>query len=185
MESGLKSGFITQFQESGLHWVAFVWCLSQRLELALYTINSLSNQTFPPLEIWELLFCNQQWKDLRNILLIAALCLCVPFSNAAIQHFFSQMRIVKTDWQNKLNEKNLSSLLYIKTQGPTLTEFHNHYCSPTKNLWLNDNDRRLNQRKRKKRAVVDVKLRTRNDSIHLQLEFCLKDLTVEILFKRF
>ena len=71
-------------------------------------------------------------------------------------------------------------------------------------------DRRLNQSKRKKykkkkrclkvpkvrlqftlsffmlalkRAVVNVKLRTRNDSIHLLLEFCLKDLTVETLFK--
>ena len=79
------------------------------------------------------------------------------------------------------------------------------------NLWLKDKDRQLNQRKRKKYkkkqkmlkstkshisiypqflmlilrlAVVNVKLRTRNDSIHLLLEFCLKFLTVEILFKR-
>ena len=35
VNSGLKSGLITQFQENGLHWVAFVWCLSHRLELAL------------------------------------------------------------------------------------------------------------------------------------------------------
>ena len=35
MNSGLKSGIITQFQESGLHCVAFVWCLAHRLELAL------------------------------------------------------------------------------------------------------------------------------------------------------
>ena len=148
-------------------------------------------------------------KDLRNILLIAELGLCAPFSNAAIERFFSQMRIVKTDGQNKLNEKNLSSLLYIKTPGPTLTEYYDHYCSPTVNLRINDKDRRLNQRKRKKykrkdaktyqkftliypqflmltlkRAVENVKLRTSNDSIHLLLEFCLKDLTVEIWFKR-
>ena len=60
------------------------------------------------------------------------------------------MRIVKTGWRNKLNEKNLSSLFYIKTQGPTLTEFNDYYCSPTMNLWVNDKDRRLNQSKRKK-----------------------------------
>ena len=66
----------------------------------------------------------------------AEFCLCVPFINAAFERFFSQMRIVKTGWRNKLNEKNLSSLFYIKTQGPTLTEFHDNYCSPTVNLWV-------------------------------------------------
>ena len=35
VNSGLKNGLITKFQESGLDWVAFVWCLSHRLELAL------------------------------------------------------------------------------------------------------------------------------------------------------
>ena len=35
VNSGLKNGLTTQFQESGLHLVAFVWCLSHRLELAL------------------------------------------------------------------------------------------------------------------------------------------------------
>ena len=65
----------------------------------IYTINSLSNQTLPPLEIWKLLFRNQETKYLRNFLLIAELCLCAPLSNAAIKHFFSQMRIVKTDYK--------------------------------------------------------------------------------------
>ena len=106
--------------------------------IIIYTINSLNNQTLPPLEIWKLLFRNQQTKDLQNILLIAKLCLCVPFSNAAVERFFSQMRIVKTDWRNKLNEINLSSLSYIKTQGPTLTEFHDHCCLPTVNLSLRE-----------------------------------------------
>ena len=118
--------------------------------IIIYTINSLSNQTLPLLGIWKLLFHNQQTEDLQNILLIAELCLYAPFSNAAIECFFSQMRIVKTDWKNELNEKNLSSLLYIKTQGPIITEFRNHYCSPTVNLWLKDKDKWLNQRKPKK-----------------------------------
>ena len=112
--------------------------------IIIYTINSLNNQTLPPLEIWKLLFRKKQTKDLQNVLLIAELCLCTPFSNASIKGFFSQMKIGKIDCRNKLNGKNLSSLLYIKTQGPTLKEFHDHYCSSTMNLWLN------NQRKQKK-----------------------------------
>ena len=60
------------------------------------------------------------------------------------------MRVVKTDWRNKLNEKNLSSLLYIKTKGPTLQDFHDNFCASAANLWFNDKERRLNQGKRNK-----------------------------------
>ena len=35
VNSGLKSGLITQFQETGLNWVGYVWCISHHLELAL------------------------------------------------------------------------------------------------------------------------------------------------------
>ena len=43
--------------------------------IIIYTINSLNNQTLPPLEIWKLLFRKKQTKDLQNVLLIAELCL--------------------------------------------------------------------------------------------------------------
>ena len=119
-------------------------------QVMIHTINVLSNQTMPPIQIWKLLFCNNETKNLRNILLIAEICLCAPYSNASIERFFSQMRVVKTDWRNKLNEKNLSSLLYIKTEGPTLQDFHDNFCASAVNLWFNDKERRLNQGKRKK-----------------------------------
>ena len=116
----------------------------------IHTINVLSNQAMPPIQIWKLLFCNNETKNLRNILLIAKICLCAPHSNASIKRFFSQMSVVKTDWQNKLNEKNLSSLLYIKTEGPTLQDFHDNFCASAVNLWFNDKENRLNKGKRKK-----------------------------------
>ena len=39
------------------------------------------------------------------------------------------MRVIKTGWRNKLNEKNLSSLLYINTEGPTLQDFDDNLPS--------------------------------------------------------
>ena len=117
-------------------------------QVMIHTINVLSNQTMPPIQIWKLLFRNNETKNLRNILLVAEIGLCAPYSNASIEQLFSQMRVVKTDWPNKLNEKNLSSLLYIKTEGPTLQDFHDNFCASAVNLWFNE--RRLNQGKRKK-----------------------------------
>ena len=35
VNSDLKNGLIAKFRDSGMEWVAFVWCLSHRLELAL------------------------------------------------------------------------------------------------------------------------------------------------------
>ena len=66
--------------------------------------------------------CGNCWIHLKmnNIFLIAELCFCAPCSNAFLKRFFSQMRIVKTDWRNSLSESNLALLLRIKVSGPTL-----------------------------------------------------------------
>ena len=34
------------------------------------------------------------------------------------------MRVVKTDWRNRLNEENLTHLLRIKVEGPEFDYFH-------------------------------------------------------------
>ena len=36
-------------------------------QVMIHTINVLSNQTMPPIQIWKLLFCNNETKNLRNI----------------------------------------------------------------------------------------------------------------------
>ena len=35
---------------------------------------------------------------------ITELCLCAPYSNAILEQVFSQMKVVKTDWHNRLTE---------------------------------------------------------------------------------
>ena len=45
VNSGLTSGLVTLFQKSGLQWVAFVCCISHRLDLALKDslVNAMSD----------------------------------------------------------------------------------------------------------------------------------------------
>ena len=78
------------------------------------------------------------------------LCMCSPCSNAALERFFSYMRVVKTDWRNRLNEENLTHLLRIKVAGPPLREFHDTYCDLAVSSWYNDKHRRMGQKQRKK-----------------------------------
>ena len=103
---------------------------------------------YTPLKMWQLLnpFKNERWWN--NSFLIAELCFCAPCSNASLERFFSQMRIVKTDWRNSLFESNLTSLLRIKVSGPTLKVFVDKYCAKAANNWYHDKPRKK-YRKRK------------------------------------
>ena len=75
--------------------------------------------------------------------------MCSPCSNAALQRFFSQMRVAKTDWRNLLNKENLTHLLRIKVAGPPRREFHETYCDLAVSSWYNDKHRRMGQTQRK------------------------------------
>ena len=67
--------------------------------------------------------------------------MCTPCSNAVLERFFSQMRIIKTDWRNRLSGVNLTSLSRIRLAGPSLKSFHDNYCHLAINLWFNAKDR--------------------------------------------
>lgn len=45
-----------------------------------------------------------------NILVLADLCLTLPASAAECEHGFSLMKVVKTDWRNRLKSSTLSDL---------------------------------------------------------------------------
>ena len=61
------------------------------------------------------------------------------------------MKVVKTDWRNRLNEENLTYLLRIKVEGPSLVEgFHKNYCEKAVSAWFHDKHRRFGQMTRKK-----------------------------------
>ena len=49
-------------------------------------------------KLWQYLFEVKKTKDWGNIFLVIELCMCTPCSDAALKRFFSQIRIVKTDW---------------------------------------------------------------------------------------
>ena len=64
----------------------------------------------------------------KNILLLTELCLCTPYSHATIEDLFSYMKVVETDWQNRLNDESLESILRIKVSGPSMSLFHDEYA---------------------------------------------------------
>ena len=90
-----------------------------------------------PYKLWQHLFKVKKTKDWGNIFTVIELCMCTPCSKAALERFFSQMRIVKTDWRNCLLDVNLTRLLRIKVAGPLLKSFHDNYCHLAINLWFN------------------------------------------------
>ena len=53
-----------------------------------------------------------------NIFHFVELCLCTPYSNTTVGCFFNYLKIVKTDWRSRLNDRNIESLLCIKVEVP-------------------------------------------------------------------
>ena len=75
--------------------------------------------------------------------------LCARQSNAALERFFSQLKLIKSDIRSRLNNDHLNALLRIKVTGPSLGEFHDSHVEKCINLWYFSKSRRLHQNKRK------------------------------------
>ena len=124
--------------------------IDEYISLVMYAMKNYNHLIYTPLKMWQLLNPFKNERGWNNIFLIAELCFCAPCSNASLERFFSQMRIVKTDWRNSLSESNLTSLLQIKLSGPTLKVFVDKYCAKAVSNWYHDKDRQINQKPRKK-----------------------------------
>ena len=59
----------------------------------------------------------------------AELCLCALYSNATVERFFKDLKILKTEWRCRLNERNTEFLLHIKVEGPELKELAEKMCA--------------------------------------------------------
>ena len=81
--------------------------------------------------------------------LLVELCLCSPYYSATVERLFSQMKVVKTDWRNRLNEKKLEDWLGIKISKVSLSEFSQGYADATLTVWASQKQRRLSKGKRK------------------------------------
>ena len=122
--------------------------IDEYISLVMYTMKNFNHLIHTPLKMWQLLNPFKNELGWNSIFLIAELCFCAPCLNPSLKRFFSQMRIVKTDWRNSLSESNLTSLLRIKVSGPTLEVFVDKYCAKVVNNWYHEKDRRIKPRKK-------------------------------------
>ena len=121
------------------------------------------------------------WKikleDAQELWVLIELCFCCPYGNAVCESLISYLRVVKTDWRNRLNERNLIDLMRIKVTGPTLPVFRECFGKLAVN---NDKARRTTQRKRKQYAARgNASKRTRETESEEFLRDWLKDVGVE------
>ena len=63
--------------------------------------------------------------------------------------FFNYLKIIKTDWGSRLNERNIESLPRIKVEVLHLKEFAEKMCANAVTLWWKSKERRTTQGKRK------------------------------------
>ena len=59
------------------------------------------------------------------------------------------MKVVKTDWRNRLNERNLEDLLRIKIFIVTLSEFSKEFADAALTIWASKKQHCLTKGKRK------------------------------------
>ena len=55
---------------------------------------------------------------LRNLSILANVCLTIPVGTASVEHSFSQMKMIKSRLRNRLGEANLSYLMKIALESP-------------------------------------------------------------------
>ena len=58
------------------------------------------------------------------------------------------MRVVKTDGRNWLNEENLTHLLRVKVDRPTIDEFHAKHSGKAVTFWYNDWYRKMHPKRK-------------------------------------
>ena len=96
-------------------------------------------------KIWYQLYSSPDAVKWPNILLVSELLFSLPFSTAKVEHFFSTLKIIKTERRANLSNSTLNDLLEVNTEGPTLCDFS---ADSAVDLWWNDSSsgRRVNQK---------------------------------------
>ena len=84
-----------------------------------------------------------------DIFCFVELCLCALYLNATVERFFNYLKIVKTEWWCRLNDRNIEFLLHIKVEGPELKDAAEKIHANTDTLWWNSKERHTSQQKHK------------------------------------
>jgi hypothetical protein len=91
--------------------------------LVEYTLRYFDVNEIDCMQLWSKLKKLDMANRWKNAFLLVELCLCSPYSNATVERLFSQMKVVKTDWRNRLNERNFEDLLRIKISDVNFLDF--------------------------------------------------------------
>ena len=92
-----------------------------------------------------------QW---RRALVIIEICLIAPHSNAALERFFSVLKLVKTLIRSRLDFDILNALMRIKMSCPSLEDFSHEHCKTCVDKWYASKNRRINQKFCKTKIVL-------------------------------
>ena len=84
-----------------------------------------------------------------DIFRFVELYLCALYLNATVGRSFNCLKIVKTEWRCRWNERNIEFLLHIIVEGLELKEFAEKMCANADTLLWDSKERRTTQRKRK------------------------------------
>ena len=93
------------------------------------------------LEVWCRTFINgEAMAECNNIMHIFEILLIVPFTNAIVEHLFSRMNRVKTDFCNRLSRSRLDACLRVGEEGSDIKNFYPDWVI---NCWWIEKERRL------------------------------------------
>ena len=81
---------------------------------------------------------------------------CEPYSNAALERFFSLPKYVKSTIRSRLTSDVLNTLMRVKISGPSLEEFHETFSKKCVDRWFSSKNRRPNEKKRKTKKSQEV-----------------------------
>ena len=73
-----------------------------------------------------------------NILMLVKILLILPLSTACCERGFSLMEKIKSDWRSCLSVDILDCLMWVATEGPSVSDFDPH---PALKSWWNSGPR--------------------------------------------
>ena len=68
-------------------------------------------------DVWAKILTSSKKQSFENILHAIDILMVIPISNAVLEHMFSAMNRVHTDWRNNLDEKRIENLLRTNADG--------------------------------------------------------------------
>ena len=97
----------------------------------IYSLDHLNPVVSDPRQFWKFFYDTrniQTWNGAFHLF----------YSSEIFERFFSQMHLLKSDWQNRFNEENLTHLPGVKVDSPTIEGFHVNYRCIALSLWYNE-----------------------------------------------